>query len=210
MDYQRYYKTASLLAVVTIWYNIAEGAVSVWLGIEDETLSLFGFGLDSFVEVISAVGVWHMIKRIASNGDENRDAFEQRALRITGGAFYLLTAVLALTALLSLYQQHKPETTFWGVVISLVSISFMWYLIRQKTKVGKAVGSSAILADAACSRACLHMSLVLLGSSAFYELTGLGGVDAVGALLLAWLTFKEGREAFEKAKGIQCRCCCVH
>ena len=210
MDYQRYYKTASLLAVVTIWYNIAEGAVSVWLGSENETLSLFGFGLDSFVEVISAVGVWHMIKRIGSNGDENKDAFEQRALHITGAAFYLLTAVLALTALLSLHQGHKPETTFWGVVISLISISFMWYLIRQKTKVGKAVGSSAILADAACSKACLHMSLVLLSSSVVYELTGLGGVDAVGALLLAWLTFKEGREAFEKAKGVQCRCCCVH
>lgn len=62
------YKTATLLALITIGYNIAEGAVSVWFGAADETLSLFGFGVDSFVEVISGIGIWHMVRRIRSNG----------------------------------------------------------------------------------------------------------------------------------------------
>ena len=57
------YRLAYALAVITILYNILEGLVSIYFGIEDETLALFGFGLDSFVEVISGVGIWHMIKR---------------------------------------------------------------------------------------------------------------------------------------------------
>lgn len=202
------YARATWLALFTIIYNIVEGLVSVWAGAADETLALFGFGVDSFIEVISAVGVWHMLRRISANGGETRDEFERRALRITGGAFYLLTIGLVLSAVISLQQQHKPETTLWGIVISLGSMSFMWYLIRQKTRVGTALGSQAILADAACSRACLYLSLVLLLSSAGYELTGIGSLDAIGALLIAWLAFREGRESFGKAQGLNCSCSC--
>lgn len=199
---------ASLLAVLTIGYNLVEGVVSMVLGGADETLALFGFGVDSFIEVISAVGVWHMLRRIRHNEGETRDVFEQRALRITGGAFYALTAGLVLMATLNLVQQHRPETTFWGVVVSLVSMSFMWLLIHYKVRVGTALASPAILADAACSKTCLYLSVVLLLSSAGYELTGVGSLDAIGALLLAWFSWKEGREAFAKARGLSCGCSC--
>lgn len=199
---------AHLLALLTIGYNLVEGIVSMALGVVDETLVLFGFGVDSFIEVISAVGVWHMIRRIRQNGGVSRDEFEQRALRITGGSFFLLTAGLVATAVLNIAIQHKPVTTFWGIVVSLVSISFMWLLIHHKTQVGKALNSSAILADAACSKACVHLSVVLLLASAGYELTGIGYLDSVGALLIAWFTWKEGREAIGKARGMICASSC--
>ena len=205
---EKLYSQANYLALFTIIYNVIEGFIAVWLGAADETLALFGFGVDSFIEVISAIGVWHMLRRIRSNGGETRDEFEQRALRITGFAFYALSAGLILTAFVNLYQQHKPETTLWGVVVSLVSISFMWYLIHHKNRVGLALNSQAILADAACSRACVYMSVVLMFSSFGYEQTGFGSLDSIGAVLIAWLTFREGRESFEKAKGMDCSCSC--
>ena len=199
---------ASLLAGLTIGYNLIEGIVSIALGGADETLALFGFGIDSFIEVISAIGVWHMLRRIRDNRGESRDAFEQRALRITGGAFYALTAGLVLMAVLNLVQQHRPETTMWGIVVALVSMSFMWLLIHYKTKVGTALHSPAILADAACSKACVYLSIVLLIASVGFELTGIGSLDAIGALLIAWFSWKEGREAFAKARGMECACSC--
>ncbi len=114
---------------------------------------------------------------------------------------------MAVTAVWNLYAQHRPETTFWGVVISLVSLSFMWWLIRAKQRVGRELGSPAILADAECSRACMILSAVLLAASAGYELTGIGGLDALGALGIAWFSLREGREAFAEAKGLSCSCC---
>ncbi|PKN36016.1 MAG: hypothetical protein CVU61_00515 [Deltaproteobacteria bacterium HGW-Deltaproteobacteria-19] len=201
------YRRALNLALITIFYNIVEGVVSVWFGLEDDTLSLFGFGLDSFVEVVSGVGIWHMIRRQQGVSEEDSDRFERTALRVTGTAFCLLAAGLAVTAVWNLYAQHRPETTFWGVVISLVSLSFMWWLIRAKQRVGRELGSPAILADAECSRACMILSAVLLAASAGYELTGIGGLDALGALGIAWFSLREGREAFAEAKGLSCSCC---
>ena len=205
---RRLYDRAGFLAIYTIFYNIVEGVVSVWFGATDETLSLFGFGVDSFVEVISGIGIWHMIRRIRSNSGEASDSFERQALRITAWAFFILAGGLAISALISLRQQHSPESTSWGVIISLASISFMWLLIRWKTSVGTALGSAAILADAACSRMCLYLSLALLIASGGFAITGIGGFDAVGAMLIAILSFKEGKESLEKAKGISCGCGC--
>lgn len=207
----RLYQKANWLALITIFYNLLEGAVSVFFGFQDETLSLFGFGVDSFVEVISGIGIWHLIRRLRQSKDEKTDSFEQGALKITGTAFYLLAAGLLATALYNTYSGHHPESTFWGVVISLISIGSMWALIHFKVKVGTALNSRAILADAGCTRICLILSGVLLAASLIYELTGIGWVDSLGSLFIAWLSFREGREAFEKANGIErcgCGCCC--
>jgi len=202
------YRQAIILAQITVFYNFAEGMISILLGLEDETLSLFGFGLDSFVEVISGIGIWHMVLRQRQNPDSSRDRFERRALQVTGSAFYFLTAILVVTSVVNLIQNHHPETTFWGAVVALVSILTMWLLIHYKMQVGGELGSEAIIADAKCTRACLQLSVVLLISSIGYELTGIGGIDALGSLLIAGLAFREGREAFAKSSG-DARCSCA-
>lgn len=200
------YKWALALAMFTVFYNIVEGLVSVYFGVKDETLSLLGFGVDSFVEVISGIGIWHMLSRIKALGSE-RDEFEKRALRITGISFYILTTGLIVSSILDVISNHKPETTFWGIVISLISIATMGLLIYYKIKVGKALGSRAIIADANCTKTCLYLSIILLAASVGYELSGFGAFDSLGALLIAYFSFKEGREAFEKAKtGKECGC----
>ena len=207
-DSRRLYATASALALITIFYNIGEGLASVFFGLEDESFALFGFGLDSFVEVASGIGIWHMIGRIRKHGSENLDKFEKTALKVTGGGFYVLTAGLAVTAVINLYQGHKPETTFWGIVISLISIATMWLLIHYKVKAGKALNSQAILSDAACTRTCLQLSVVLLVASVGYKFTGIGGFDSAGTLVIAGLCWREGKEAFEKARAGSFACAC--
>ena len=209
MNEKQLYKYAFRLALFTIIYNVLEALFALYFGAEDESLSLFGFGIDSLIEVISGLGIAHMVIRIQQNPDSNRDRFERTALRITGFSFYLFTAGLVLSAIVTFVEGHKPETTFWGIVISLVSIAFMWALMWSKTYVGKQLKSDAILADAACSKTCLYMSLVLLGSSGVYALTHWAFIDGVGAIGLAVFSLLEGRECFEKVKNNQlCGCGC--
>jgi divalent metal cation (Fe/Co/Zn/Cd) transporter len=198
------YKRASLLAQITIFYNLFEGMVSVVFGASGETLSLFGFGIDSFVEVLSGIGIWNMLRKMRHNPEAHPGLFERKALQITGTAFYILAAGLAITGGVSLYEGHRPKTTFWGIVISVISIFTMWALIYFKVKVGKELNSDAILEDANCTRACLYLSFTLLLASLGFQLTGIGGIDSIGATLIAIFSFREGRESFEKSRGESC------
>ncbi len=194
------YKIAFGLSIFTIVYNIVEGLVSTYLGFSDESLTLFGFGVDSFIEAISGLGIAHMVIRVQRQPEINHDSFEKTALKITGFAFYILVAGLIITGSYNLWAGNKPSTTFWGVVISLISMTVMWALIYWKTKVGKELNSRAILADVECTRVCIYMSVVLLASSAIYELTGVAYIDTLGTLGLAYFSFVEGKECFEKAE----------
>ena len=201
------FKIAFGLAVFTILYNIVEGIVSTYLGFEDESLALFGFGSDSFIEVISGLGITHMILRIQGNPNSRRDDFERTALKITGTSFYILVFGLALTSVYNIYIGHKPITTFWGVIISIISIVVMWALVIWKKGVGTRLNSAPILADANCTLVCVYMSIILLISSGIYEIFGIPYIDSVGTLGLAYFAFKEGKECFEKAKNDHHGCC---
>jgi len=205
---RKYWQYALWLAIITIFYNILEGLVSIYFGAQDETLTLFGFGVDSFIEVLSGAGILAMVLRIRRNPDTSRSQFEQTALRITGTAFYILAVGLGVGAIFNLFNAHKPETTLPGLIISLISIATMWALVSAKRKVGRALDSAPILADANCTMVCIYMSLVLLASSLIYQLTGFGLVDSLGAFGLIYFSVNEGREAFEKAAGMECGCEC--
>jgi divalent metal cation (Fe/Co/Zn/Cd) transporter len=206
IDLNKYWQYAIWLALFTIIYNLAEGLVSIYFGAQDEALTLFGFGFDSFIEVASGLGILAMVLRIRANPGTPRSQFERTALRITGTSFYVLAAGLGVTALYNLFTAHKPETTLPGLVISSVSIAFMWLLVIAKRRVGRALHSDPILADANCSLVCIYMSLVLLAASFIYQLTGFGFIDSLGALGLIYFSVREGREAFEKAAGVECEC----
>jgi len=202
----RYFRYALWLGYITVFYNLLEGLVSIFFGVQDEALTLFGFGIDSFIEVLSGLGIIAMVIRIRSHPDAQRSRFEKTALRMTGISFYLLTAGLAATAIYNLIVGHVPETTLPGLVIAVISIGAMWALVAVKRKVGRTLDSAPILADANCTLVCIYMSLVLLASSLIYQLTGLGFIDSLGAFGLMYFSFTEGREAFEKARGMECAC----
>jgi divalent metal cation (Fe/Co/Zn/Cd) transporter len=208
MNRKKLLRRALLLSIITIGYNIAEGLISVSFGVTDDTLALLGFGVDSFVEVISGIGILHLVIRLQRATDESPDRFERQALRITGIAFYLLAAGLVIGSLINIYTGAKPETTIVGIIISSVSILTMWFLMRAKLRVGKQLVSNAIIADANCTRACFYLSFILLASSLLFELSGIRWVDIIGSLGIAWFAFTEGREAFEKARNVSHSCSC--
>lgn len=193
------YSKAFRLSIFTIGYNIVEGVVSAFFGYHDDTLALFGFGLDSFIEVLSGIGVLMMIVRMRRDPLAPRYRFEITSLRITGIAFYILAIGLFAGIVLNLIYDRIPETTIPGIVISVLSILVMLWLMSAKMRVGKKLDSEPIICDSHCTRMCVYMSVVLLVSSLIYELTGFKYADAIGTAGLIWLSVLEGKEALEKA-----------
>lgn len=204
---QNLYQKAWLLSLFTIFYNVIEGLVSMFFGYEDETLALFGFGVDSFIEVMSGIGIAVMILRIKQNPESNKSAFEKTALKITGFAFYILSVGLLAGIIMNLINGHKPETALWGVIVSSISLLTMIWLMYAKKTIGQKLGSDPIIADSNCTKVCVYMSVVLLLSSLIYELTGFAYADVIGTAGLIYFSLSEGKEAFEKAEG---KVCCCH
>ncbi|MGM0588295.1 MAG: cation transporter [Bacteroidota bacterium] len=207
---QYWLRMAWYASLVTIIYNVIEGGIATVYGYSDDTLALFGFGVDSFVEVISGLGIAHMVARMRGQQqtEMDTDAFERRALQITGSAFYLLVAGLVISSAWRLYTGARPETTMVGIIISSLSIATMYGLYWWKMKIGRAIQSDPIISDARCTLTCFYLSFILLGSSLLYEGWGIPYVDEIGALGIAWFAFKEGREAFEKAEARTMSCAC--
>ena len=208
VDHKRWLQIAFWLSMVTIFYNALEGVISTYYGLQDDTLALFGFGIDSFVEVLSGIGIAHMIYRMQHNPEAQRDQFEKQALQLTGFCFYFLAVGMIVTSGLTIWSGEQPETTLVGIIVAVASIASMYFLVRYKLKAGHKLNSQPIIADANCTKTCLYLSVLLLVSSGLYELFRIPYVDAIGALGISWFAFKEGREAFQKAKGKECGDCC--
>lgn len=196
------YKFALGLSIFTIVYNTLEGVVSVLLGAQDETSTLFGFGLDSMIEVISGIGIFIMIRRIQQSRETGKSKGEILALKITGYGFFALIALLVISSVSAVIMHHRPLTTIWGAVIACISIVVMLTLTRLKINTGRKLDNKAIIADGNCTMVCVYMSVVLLASSLLYHWTHLAYADVIGSLGLCWFCFTEGKEALENARKI--------
>lgn len=191
-------RRALWLSGLTIVYNLAEGLVSMAFGWADDSVALFGFGADSFIEVASAALV---LWKLLDHGNLER---ERKATRGIGWLFLWLALGIAGGAALQLTARTHPPTTVPGLVISALSLSFMAFLWRAKLKTAKALDSATVEADAACSRACIQLSIVLfLGSLLFLLAPALWWVDAAAALGLAVLI---GREGFGMVRAAKSAC----
>lgn len=201
-------KRVLVLAWFTVAYNLVEGVVAMGFGVADESVALFGFGADSFIEVFSAVVVlWRFRGELGARRDKDR---ERKATLSIGVLFLVLALATAVGSTLQLVSGGHPNTTLPGIIISLVSLSFMLWLWRAKLAAARALGSRTVAADAACSLACIKLSCVLLaGSLVFLAFPALWWADAAAALVLAFLVAREGKEIVDAARkgDVDAGCC---
>jgi divalent metal cation (Fe/Co/Zn/Cd) transporter len=190
------------LEYFTIAWNSLEGAVAVIAGLVAGSVSLVGFGIDSFIEVTSGAA---LLWRMSVDADEHRrERNERRALRIVGLCFVALAAYIAYESIGDLTRRQAPERSIPGIVLACVSLLVMPLLSRAKRKVGTALGSAAMHADAKQTDFCVYLSAILLGGLLLNALFGLWWADPVSALIMAPIIAKEG---YEGIRGEACQHC---
>jgi len=80
-SYRRLQQYAIAISVLSIFYNGAEGGVSIGFGSESSSRSLFFFGVQSGLEVLSACLVVWRFKKIAAPGEERGLSLGPKELR---------------------------------------------------------------------------------------------------------------------------------
>src|SRR5258706_10644047 len=148
------------LEYFTIAWNTVEGIVAIIAGTMAGSISLMGFGIDSFIEVLSGSA---LLWRMTVDADvKQRRRNEKRALRIVGLCFLALAAYIAYESANDLVRRHAPEHSVLGIVLACASLVVMPLLSRAKHKVGAHLGSGAMHADAQQTQFCAYLSAVLL------------------------------------------------
>ena len=192
------------LEYLTIGWNTLEGLIAVIAGAVAGSVSLIGFGIDSFIEVTSgSVLLW----RMAVDAEvQRRELNERRALRIVGVCFLLLAAYIAYESVLDLWFKRAPEHSIPGIVLACVSLVVMRLLSRAKRRVGRALGSAAMHADAKQTEFCTYLSAILLAGLLLNAIFGLSWADPVAGLIMVPIIAKEGVDGLQ---GKACQDCCA-
>lgn len=198
---EQWLERARFLAYFTVGYNLVEGLVSMSFGWADESLALFGFGADSFIEVGSALVVLWRLKGEGAGGCASKGLERERRSALAIGILFLLLALgTVLGAGLQLASLRTPHTTVPGLVVSTLSLGFMFSLWRAKLHAARALDSRTLEGDAACSLACIQLSSVLfIGSLLFLAAPALWWVDGAAAMVLAGFIGKEGVQGIRVA-----------
>jgi divalent metal cation (Fe/Co/Zn/Cd) transporter len=189
--------------IFTVVWNTLEGLVAVVAGIVAGSISLVGFGIDSFIEVTSgSVLLWRMSVDSDVHG---REANEKRALRIVGACFLLLAVYIAYDSISDLWSKRAPEHSVAGIILACASLVVMPILSRAKRNVGRELGSAAMHADAKQTEFCTYLSAILLAGLLLNAFFGLWWADPLAALIMAPIIAKEG---IEGVQGKTCDDCC--
>ena len=178
------------LEYFTICWNSLEGLVAVAAGVVSGSVSLVGFGVDSFIEVASGSAV---LWRMSMDADgHRREAVEVRSLRIVGACFLALAAYVAYEAIRVLVSREGAAESVPGIVLACVSLIVMPLLSRAKRRVGAAMNSRAMHADARQTEFCTYLSAILLGGLLLNLVWGWWWADPVAALIMVPIIAKEG------------------
>src|ERR1700687_4939377 len=183
------------LEYFTVAWNAIEGLVAVATGVIAGSIALVGFGIDSFIEVTSgSVLLW----RMSVDADVlRREQNERRALRVVGICFLGLAAYIAYESAVDLWSRRAPEDSVPGIVLACVSLVVMPLLSRAKRKVGRALGSAAMHADAKQTEFCTYLSAILLVGLLLNAILGLWWADPAAALIMVPIIAKEGIEGLK-------------
>lgn len=179
-----------MIVGITIAYNVIEGAIAVTAGVLASSAALIGFGLDSVVEVLSALAVaWQFSRR-------DPERWERVTVRAIGVAFFALAAYVGVEAVLALAGVDAAERSPLGLALTAISLIVMPVLAWVEFRTGRELGSRSVQADAKQLLLCVYLSAAVFLGLLLNALFGWWWADAVAALVVALLAIREGVEAW--------------
>src|SRR6266480_3680602 len=118
-------RRALRLEIVTIIWMVIEAVAAIGAGIAARSLLLVAFGIDSAIELASAVVVFRRF-RIESHGEfasapDDARAIERKTARIAGYLLFLLSAYVLVQAIFGLVTRHAAETSPVGIAVAIIA-----------------------------------------------------------------------------------------
>jgi divalent metal cation (Fe/Co/Zn/Cd) transporter len=181
------------------WHAL-ECAIAVGAGIAAGSVALVGFGADSLIEALAGfIILW----RFADRRSDSIHA-ERRAQQLVAASYALLVVYVVVESLRTLLGGQHPDTSWVGIGLAAFTAPAMPLLALAKRRVGRRLGSAALVSEAGQNRICAYLSLALLVGLLANALAGWWWADPAAALVIAAVAAREGVESW---RGESCECC---
>jgi len=179
------------IVAATIGYNLIEAIIALSAGAAASSTALFGFGLDSTIEVLSAAAVaWQFTRR-------DPERWEKGTLRVIAVAFFALAIFVSVSAISSLVRGEAPEHSVIGIVLTAVSLAVMPFLSVLERRAGTEIGSASAVADSKQTLICSYLSAAVLIGLVLNSLLGWWWADSIASLVIVVFAVREGLEAWK-------------
>lgn len=176
---------------ITIGYNLIEAVVAITAGSAASSAALVGFGLDSTIEVLSAVAVaWQFTRK-------DPERWEKGTLRVIAVAFFALAAYVTVSSLLALVGAVNVKHSPFGIILTAVSVVIMPFLSLAERRAGKEIGSATAVADSKQTLICTYLSAAVLIGLVLNSAFGWWWADPIAGLVIAVFAMREGLEAWK-------------
>jgi divalent metal cation (Fe/Co/Zn/Cd) transporter len=192
-------RTALRLETITIIWMVIEAAAAIGAGIAAGSLLLFTFGIDSGIELTSAIVVSRRLrfessKQLGADLHSVREV-ERKTARIAGYLLLLLVTYVLVQAIFGLLTHHLAETSVVGIAVAIIAALGMPFLARAKLRLADRIDSRSLRADAMETLTCAYLSWILLVGLALNALAHWWWIDSVASLAIVPLLMREAREA---------------
>jgi divalent metal cation (Fe/Co/Zn/Cd) transporter len=175
---------------------LIEAGVAIGAGVAARSITLLAFGVDSLIELISAVVLICRLTVELKRGQSFAESAERAASRIGGILLFALSAYVVIAAGWGLWTREGQAFSRAGLIVSAVAIPIMWVLARHKLRIAAALASHALRADAVESITCGWLSFAVVIGLMAQLVLGAWWIDSVTSLVIVWLLVNEGREAW--------------
>ena len=185
------------LNYATLAYNSVEAVVALIAGHSAGSVALFGFGIDSVIEVSASLAAqW----RLRSDDPHRRERVERHTSRIIGISFLALAAYIAVDSVKTLLDRTRPSQTIVGMVLLVASVIVMPLLAHAKGKVARSMQSRALSAESRQTNLCAYLSAIALAGVALNTFAGWWWADPLAALAMVPIISREGFEGIRAEK----------
>jgi divalent metal cation (Fe/Co/Zn/Cd) transporter len=183
-------KLIRAMVLTIIGYNIIEAIIALTVAAQAQSSALLGFGLDSVVEVSSAlIVVWQF-------SGKNHEAREKIALKLIAITFFALAIFVTGESITSLIAGEQAKETVIGMLLAAASLVIMPVVSYIQRRAGRELGSASAVADSKQTLLCTYLSGVLLVGLGLNAAFGWWWADSVAALVIAGFALREGVEAW--------------
>jgi divalent metal cation (Fe/Co/Zn/Cd) transporter len=180
------------LEYLTLAWNVVGVVVLAVVAVRARSIALAGFGLDSLIEIFaSVVVIWEL-----TGAPHER---ERRALRLIGGAFFVLAVYILVQTAVTLLSGSHPQSSVGGIAWLSVTVVAMLLLAWGKRATGRALGNPVLTKEASVTVVDGLLAAAVLVGLLLNAAFGWWWADPLAGLVIVYYGLKEGRAAWQEA-----------